>query len=115
MYLCCEFRFPNCKKCGFGKCIYSKQIIEYNTEAAIYHLVLYLALDGITGFEACQVFGGIVVQGNADGEALLDLDEVAGGIVDGNEGERAACRIGETEDTAFVGDVRNRIHMNRDL
>ena len=79
------------------------------------HLVLHFALNGISGFEFLQVFCTILAQGNADGEALLDLDEVARGIVDGDEGECATCRIGETEDAAFVCDVRNRIYMDRDL
>ena len=79
------------------------------------YLVLYLALDGITGFEFLQVFCGVVVQSDADGEALLDLDEVARRVVNGDEGERAACGIGEAEDTAFVCDVRNSIYMDRDL
>ena len=79
------------------------------------HLVLNLALDGITGFEFLQVFCGVVVQGDADGEALLDFDEVAGGIVNWDERERAAGGIGETEDTAFVLDVGNGVHMDRDL
>ena len=62
-----------------------------------------------------QVLYSILVQGDTDGEALLDLDEVARRIVNGNEGERAACRIGETEDAAFVRDVGNSIHMDRNL
>ena len=62
-----------------------------------------------------QVFCAILFQGDADGEALLDLDEVARCIVNGNKRERATCGIGETENTAFVLDVGNRIHMDRDL
>ena len=62
-----------------------------------------------------QVFGAILVQGDADGKALLDLDEVARSIVNGDERVRAACGIGEAENTAFVRDVRDRVHMDRDL
>ena len=62
-----------------------------------------------------QVFGAILVQGDADGEALLDLNEVARRIVDGDERVRATGGIGEAEDAAFVRDVRDRVHMDRDL
>ena len=79
------------------------------------HLVLYFTLDGIASLKACEVFRCVLIQGDADGEALLDLDEVARCIVSGNEGERAACGIGEAEDAAFVLDVGNSIHMDRDL
>ena len=61
-----------------------------------------------------QVFCAILVQGDADGEALLDLNEVARSIVDGDERVRATGGIGEAEDAAFVLDVRNGIHMDRD-
>ena len=62
-----------------------------------------------------QVLSGVVIQGDADGKALLDLDEITRRIVNGDEGERAAGGIGEAEDAAFVCDVRNRIYMDRDL
>ena len=62
-----------------------------------------------------QVFCAILVQGDADGEALLDLDEVARSIVNGDERVRATGGIGEAEDAAFVRDVRDRVHMDRDL
>ena len=56
-----------------------------------------------------QVLGAILIQGDADGETLLDLDEIARRIVNGDEGERAAGGIRETEDSAFVLDVWNGI------
>ena len=62
-----------------------------------------------------QILCAILVQGDADGEALLDLNEVARSIVDGDERVRATGGIGEAEDAAFVRDVRDRVHMDRDL
>ena len=62
-----------------------------------------------------QILCAILIQGDADGEALLDLNEVARCIVDGDERVRATGGIGETEDAAFVRDFRNDIHMDIDL
>ena len=62
-----------------------------------------------------QVFCAILVQGDADGEALLDLNEVARSIVDGDERVRATGGIGEAEDAAFVFDIWHSVHMDRDL
>ena len=62
-----------------------------------------------------QILCAILVQGDADGEALLDLNEVARRIVDGDERVRATGGIGEAEDAAFVRDVRDRVHVDRDL
>ena len=62
-----------------------------------------------------QILCAILVQGDADGEALLDLNEVARSFVDGDERVRATGGIGEAEDAAFVRDVRDRVHMDRDL
>ena len=61
-----------------------------------------------------QILCAILVQGDADGEALLDLNEVARCIVNGNKRERAACGIGEAEDAAFVFDIWHSVHMDRD-
>ena len=61
-----------------------------------------------------QIFGAILVQSDADGEALLHFDEVARSIVNGDERVRATGGIGEAENTAFVRDVRDRVHMDRD-
>ena len=62
-----------------------------------------------------QVFCAILIQGDADGKALLDLDEVARRIVDGDERVRATGGIGEAEDAAFVFDIWHSVHMDRDL
>ena len=62
-----------------------------------------------------QVLYSILIQGDADGEALLDLDKVASRIVDGDERVRAASGIGEAEDAAFIFDIWHSIHMNRNL
>ena len=62
-----------------------------------------------------QVFGAILVQGDADGEALLDLNEVARSIVNGDERVRATGGIGEAENAAFVFDIWHSVHMDRDL
>lgn len=76
------------------------------------HLVLHLAFHAVAGFEFLQVFCAILVQGDADGEALLHLDKIASGIVDGDERKSTTCGIGKAEHTAFVGHVRHRVHMN---
>ena len=62
-----------------------------------------------------QVFCAILIQSDADGEALLDLDEVARSIVDGDERVRATGGIGEAENAAFVFDIWHSVHMDRDL
>ena len=62
-----------------------------------------------------QVFSTILIQGDADGEALLDLNEVARSIVDGDERVRATGGIGEAENAAFVFDIWHSVHMDRDL
>ena len=62
-----------------------------------------------------QILCAILVQGDADGKALLDLNEVARSIVDGDERVRATGGIGEAEDAAFVFDIWHSVHMDRDL
>lgn len=78
-------------------------------------LVFYLTLHTVACLEPLQFLGAILVEGDADGEPLLHLDEVAGSVIDGQQRKSAAGGVGQSLHTAFVLVAGNGIHHDVDL